>query len=147
MAGRKGVPRAPKGTPLIERLWLHTQVSAGGCWEWTGALRNGYGCVQLDGLAQYVHRVGYELLAAPIPDGLQIDHLCRNRACWNPSYLEPVTPLENTRRGQGHGSETHCPQGHPYDETNTRRYGARRYCKTCKLRHWRDWYRRHHKAA
>lgn len=69
------------------------------CWDWTGAVTSrGYGSVGHDGRIQSTHRVAYELLIGPIPPGLQIDHLCRNKLCCNPWHLEPVTAQENRRR-------------------------------------------------
>lgn len=76
------------------------------------------------------HRVAYETWVGPIPDGLTIDHLCRNRLCIEPTHLEPVTNRENIQRG-GNSLKTHCPQGHPYDEVNTASRNNRRYCRTC----------------
>ena len=70
-----------------------------GCWHWRGAVTSsGYGCVAYEGRLWSTHRLAYELLSGPIPDGLQIDHLCRNKLCCNPQHLEPVTAQENRRR-------------------------------------------------
>lgn len=69
------------------------------CWRWTGAhVSKGYGSFWLDGKAQPAHRVVYELVKGKIPEGLHLDHLCRNRWCVNPEHLEPVTLQENNRR-------------------------------------------------
>jgi hypothetical protein len=107
------------------------------CWEWTATVnRYGHAQVTLAGKTHGAHRIAYQWLVGPIPDSLVIDHLCRNRACVNPSHLEPVTAEENVMRGYGapaiHARKTHCPQGHPYDETNTILLtdGGRR-CRTC----------------
>lgn len=103
----------------------------GQCWTWTAHVtENGYGQVWWDGKARRPHRVSYELLVGPIPDGLTIDHLCRNRLCINPAHLEPVTDQENKRRWSR--LVTHCPRQHEYRPENTR-VDARgfRSCTTC----------------
>ena len=69
---------------------------ASGCWLWTGATNNnGYGQIRVDGQARYVHRLAYETFVGPIPEGFQIDHVCRNRRCVHPAHLEAVTQREN----------------------------------------------------
>lgn len=110
----------------------------GECWVWTGARdkASGYGRVQFEKQCRYTHRLFYELLAGPIPPGMQIDHLCRNRACCAPHHMEPVTPLVNTHRGSGNASRTRCPEGHQYAGENLRlwtdkRGYTRRVCRQC----------------
>ncbi len=110
-----------------------------GCWLWTASLNwRGYGQVRSNGPVRMAHRVVYEAYKGGIPDGLQLDHLCRVRSCVNPDHLEPVTPKENVRRGNfGHGGDrnlikTRCPKGHPYEGDNlyVRRNGSRQ-CRAC----------------
>lgn len=107
-----------------------------GCWDWRLSLVKGYGVVNIDGKKVAAHRFVYELCEGPIPEGLTLDHLCRNRRCVNPAHLEPVTGRENTLRGEGlaarQARQTHCIHGHPFDEANTgyHKTGAR-YCRAC----------------
>ena len=129
-----------------DRFWSKVDV-LGDCWEWLGyRADNGYGRFVLGGRGaamEGAHCVAYTLTVGPVPAGLELDHLCRNRGCVNPAHLEPVTHVENVRRGiagEVNGARqrgvTHCPQGHEYDEENTR-WGAKgsgrwsRSCKAC----------------
>lgn len=96
-----------------------------GCWHWRASLlASGYGTVHAFGATRRAHRVAYELFVGPIPDGLHLDHLCRNKGCVNPDHREPVTSRENTLRGDtiaaANAAKTHCADGHPFDARNTR---------------------------
>lgn len=89
-----------RGTP-IQRFWAKVDLPSGdGCWAWTaGSTTEGYGRLWVDGRFVYPHRFSYEHFIGPIPDGHDIDHLCRNHACVRPDHLEPVTRRENLLRG------------------------------------------------
>lgn len=112
-----GDPRLPT------RFWAKVRINDGtGCWEWVAFRYAGYGRFHYRGRPQKSHRVAYVALIGEIPDGLELDHLCRNPPCCNPAHLEPVTRSENILRGLRplrETSKTHCPKGHPYDEQNT----------------------------
>ncbi len=125
-----------RGLESAERFWMKFQRNPdSGCWEWTaGKNSTGYGQFYFHLRLERAHRVAYTLLVGPIPEGLAIDHLCRNRGCVNPSHLEPVTNRENLLRGDtlpaANVRKTHCPQGHAYDEANT--YITKRGLRMCK---------------
>lgn len=117
-----------------------------GCWNWVGQADNGYCRVMINRCRFLVHRFSYELFVGPIPPGLVIDHLCRNRRCVNPGHLEVVTQRENIRRGESPIAEnfrkTHCPHGHEFDESNTRVGVHGRVCRACNRIQVRAAYRR-----
>ncbi len=129
--------------PLEGRFW--SKVNKNGplwngthCWEWIGAIiPQGYGTIG-NRKTVLAHRFSYELLVGGIPEGLTIDHLCRNRRCVNPEHLEAVTLRDNLFRGENicgvNSRKTHCPKGHPYDATNTyHRPDGGRDCKICQI--------------
>lgn len=115
-----------------------------GCWIWTGARHElGYGRVWDGGKVVPAHRLVYECLVGPIPDGLVIDHLCRVPSCVNPDHLEPVSTMENIRRGNAALPRKACRNGHAYDETNTYVYpSGKRMCRICNRERKRRWRRK-----
>lgn len=120
-----------------ERFWPKV-LKSNGCWEWiAGKDSKGYGCFWLDCWMQPAHRVSYLLAHGSIPEGMDIDHLCMNRACVNPAHLEAVTHYVNIRRSPNtipsrNAAKTHCPHGHEYTEANTQIENGRRRCATCR---------------
>ncbi|MFC8583215.1 HNH endonuclease signature motif containing protein [Streptomyces sp. NPDC057217] len=127
----------PRRAPLLTRFWSKVDLPAApdGCAVWRGArTRDGYGSFWDGKRVSLAHRVSYEALEAEIPPGKVLDHLCRNPSCVRPDHLQPVTQLENMRRGivgWNSAAKTHCPAGHAYTDENTRRYAGRRHCRAC----------------
>lgn len=133
-----------------ERFWAKVALAdvpsyaphLGPCSEWMATLTpSGYGQVQWDGRLTATHRIAYELTVGPIPDGLELDHLCRNTRClkaWvddnGPGHLEPVTHKENMLRGI-RATATHCKRGHSFSGTNLQIYRGHRLCKACQKLH------------
>lgn len=129
------------GDPLhLERLRIDDPLESflarvektEGCWIWQGTvMANGYGT----GTGGLAHRWAWELFRGPIPEGLQIDHLCRVTRCVNPDHLEPVTAKVNNARSESPsaiaGRRSHCAEGHEYTEENTYMYRGKRRCRTC----------------
>ena len=151
-AGRDGL----QGTPAADRLWIYARRGTEQeCWIWTGDTdTGGYGrlYVSRDRTSVAAHRYAYELLIGPIPAGLQLDHLCRVRACVNPAHLEPVTLKENLNRGEGKSHRAArtdtCQSGrHKFSEVGVY-VDARGYrrCRACSLEQ-RAGYRARTKAS
>ena len=109
-----------------------------GCWLWKGSVnRDCYGTFWYEGKTRLSHRMSYEHWNGPIPKGLQLDHLCRNRNCVYPQHMEPVTFAENQRRGiqrNQYMDKTHCVRGHEFNEKNTymKPNNGGRECRVCK---------------
>lgn len=121
-----------------EARFLSRVAQQGSCWLWTEPLsRSGYGQFSAYGRTHAAHRWAYEHWVGPVPEGLELDHLCRVRHCVNPEHVEPVTHRENVLRGEGVAAKcarmTHCKYGHEFTPDNIRasKDGVRR-CKTCK---------------
>ena len=112
-----------------------------GCWEWTLYIsERGYGKLYHKGRTHAAHKFFYEICFGPVPEGLELDHLCRNRWCCNPDHLEAVTHAENVRRGlagKWQSTKTSCINGHEFTKQNTyrpeptNRQPARRVCRQC----------------
>lgn len=134
-----------KPIPVTERVKSKVATDSNGCWIWQGYVQaNGYAKigVKLNGkhVMRYAHRVMYEETVGPVPEGLDLDHLCRVRRCVNPEHLEPVTRSENLLRGdagiyarQVTAKKTHCKHGHPLSGDNlyTPPGTNKRHCKEC----------------
>ncbi|WP_406227343.1 HNH endonuclease [Streptomyces anthocyanicus] len=134
----------PKLTPEM-RLFskVESDGTAEGCWLWSGTVApTGYGQIRWGGKVQYAHRVIYGYLISDIPDGLELDHLCRVRQCVNPWHLDPVPHQINVIRGDAprvNGDRTHCIRGHAFSEENTYTYRGSRQCRACRrLRYGRE---------
>lgn len=126
--------------PVEDRIARKYNIAESGCWEWTDRPgTRGYGGLRVGGKkGKWVdaHRIAYLTFVGPVPEGLELDHLCRNRKCINFDHLEPVTRRENVRRGisciAAHMRKTHCKNGHEFTEANTYTVGGtRRKCRIC----------------
>lgn len=119
-----------------KRFWAYVDKQSNGCWLWTGYLTNGYGRFKIHGERIMAHRWIYEKEKGAIPEGYEIDHICRQRNCVNPEHLEIVTPRENMARSLNQGAralrEDKCIHGHDYTVENTY-YSPRGYrrCRAC----------------
>jgi hypothetical protein len=123
---------------VMERMMAKISIDENGCWNWTGTKNKGYGSIcfyrrgGVGSREKLAYAAMYELKVGPVPNGLELDHLCRNRACCNPDHLEPVTHRENILRGESlfaqQARRTHCPNGHSYTGKNNR---GERICHIC----------------
>lgn len=126
----------PRPLPdVLARFWAGVQCGPG-CWIWTGAVNNmGYGRFRIPSAFGWqrvlAHRFSWEIThREPIPEGLELDHLCSTPRCVRPDHLEPVTHIENVRRGRAAGRAA-CPQGHPYGPRDFNRTTGWRKCRIC----------------
>lgn len=161
--GHKGQPAWNRGIQLSEgyrqklsaghmqdpvaSFW-HKVEKTDTCWVWRGTRQTkGYGYHVASKRGSLAHRFAYQLLVGPIPDGLQVDHVCRNRWCVRPEHMRLVTPRENVLAGIGisaqNARKTHCLRGHPFEGTNLLRDSkGRRMCATCRRQQNRESYQR-----
>jgi hypothetical protein len=131
------LPESVNEAKLLARLLSRVDMPTG-CWQWTGADDgNGYGTIDVEGTPRKTHRVAYLLFRGTIPEGMEPDHLCRNRRCINPWHLELVTKRENILRGEGlaakNARKTHCKHGHLLqgDDVYTNPITGKRACRVC----------------
>lgn len=135
----------------LTRFNKKTVIQENGCLLWTGKPWNGYGALRCGNRTLRAHRLSFEHYVGPIPGGMELDHLCRNTMCVNPSHLEAVTHKENVLRGNWLGAQnarkTACPSGHPYEVSSRRGDGTTfRQCGVCRRKYKREWMRRKRKA-
>ncbi len=136
---------------LIERFWNKVEVLDEGCWQWKGG-KTLHGYAQLwagkpEQKLLLAHRFSYTYFRSPITTGLEVDHLCRNRACVNPWHMELVSHAVNLARGNRskhiglfHSLQTHCLNGHEFNHHNTYYHPIKGYrkCRICSAAHQRD---------
>jgi len=134
---------------LRQRFWEKVAVGLPEmCWEWQASgWANGYGAFCVNGKNTTAHRAAWEIHNGPIPDGLHIDHICKNRRCVNPDHLRAVTPRDNVTLNSesvvaANRTKTHCSRGHEFNEDNTRWTGGTRSCRACRRMTRRSWQQR-----
>jgi hypothetical protein len=120
-----------------EDFWAKVRKDPDGCWRWTACLdRDGYAAFKMRGKNYRGHKLAYELIVGPIPDGMELDHTCRVRCCVRPDHVEPVTGLINQLRGEtviaANAAKTHCPKGHPLSGENLIPYYVKRGHRACR---------------
>lgn len=127
---------------MLDRIEERVKKTESGCWIWQGCLSHGYGMIKIPAeTPSGATTVGVHVLAwreknGPVPAGLELDHVCRTRACCNPEHLEPVTRRENLLRSplsaaSRLSARTHCPRGHELSGTNLVRSEPTRTCRIC----------------
>lgn len=127
--------------PELDRFWERVEVhQPAGCWQWRGQVRksDGYAVAHFHRLGTFqAYRVSYSLLIGPIPEGMTLDHLCRNRSCVNPDHLQVIDSVTNALRGYGTSAmnkrRTHCIYGHPFTPENTYVTPGRHRMRTCRI--------------
>jgi hypothetical protein len=140
-------------TPSAQRRLFSKIEKSDTCWLWTGGRTvSGYGRLKVAGTNRRAHRLTYELLVGPVPEGLVLDHLCRNTLCVRPDHLDPVTHRENILRGEGKAAvnavKAICSRGHLYTPENTYwRPKGGRSCKCCVIEAKRRWRERQRELA
>lgn len=136
--------------PAEARFWAKVdRWDPDHCWLWTAKLSKGYGSFRASGPGEIrrstpAYRFAYESLVGPIPEGLDLDHLCRVRACVNPKHLEPVTRQINILRGNGRSAIAFrtgmCGHGHSLEDAYVSCNGTKRKCRPCTSRRTRERY-------
>lgn len=154
--GENVLPVLPVATPAtVYRILSHSVGGFGGCLSFSGVTdTNGYGRIKIGKKAYSTHRVIWAWFnQAEIPDGMTVDHLCRNKSCCNPAHMDICTPGENSRRAPSVISnlnrlKSHCPKGHPYAGENLiiGKNGGR-WCRECRLISQRAFRRRQKEKA
>jgi HNH endonuclease len=149
MSDEKHTIRAVLGEPYFSRFWAKVEKTET-CWLWHGSTSScGYGCFTIrstnyPSIVLSTHRMMYWMTYGRIPEGLEIDHLCRVRHCLNPLHLEAVTSRVNVLRGESssakNAAKTHCLRGHAFDNENTYiRHCGHRMCRACARQRKREY--------
>ena len=147
---RSGLPMRPHSITSSdeERFWSKVLKTAD-CWLWQACKTRGYGRFQLGrGRLAVAHRLAYELVIGPIPDGMTLHHRCENHACVKPWHLQVVTRASNTLMGSSfrarNANKLCCPKGHPYSGVNNR---GKRICHVCAAERTRAYREKHPRRA